>query len=876
MIKFTLRGSLASLAAILVAQGCAPAPIPDVDSGADVVQSDTNRPDTNRPDTVVQPEAGPEAGSPDVLDEMSPMAEAGTEAGVELDAGMDAGAEASVDAGTDVVSMDSRDGAADVVGADAADGAIAPGCSRTVDATLAFPAAGMTTTVMSSLAAMGTGGMNPSLGCVSGTNGSERVFRLTVPARTGVVLTATAALATTDLVMAIRRNCTASGSEVACNDDSSGLNPGIRTMLDAGEYFVVVDEYAFTAMEATGGDFTLSLGTYTPAANPTCATAAALTPGMAAMGNTNGGEVPMMTCSSFNSGPQVFYSITIPANHQASIVATPSGMPAWAPFLRVIDTCAAGVTCLGTQFGAAGMPTNGTFANRTATARTVLVSVGSSNAANGGAFSLSYTTAMIPAAAANATCAMPTALTLPTTALAGSTISGMETRSSSCAASTFGGPLSYYTLSVPAGRSILINAAPRTAGFNPAVHLFDGCAATSCAGFRDSAPIDQPERLTYTNATLAAQNLTLAIGSRTTTQEGSFALDVSLLPNTTANTTCAAAIPLPTSNGVLSQQQQNVASTRSTATCEAGSTGNVLYYSLTIPAGQQALITASPLGPTTANAVLRVRTDCATAACVGSSNTTGSNAAENLTIRNDTMAPAVYIVELGSASSTSTGIFDLAVSYSRIPYSVTAIATANCDDLSMGATSLMLNGDDEASTVRALPMPFAFSYFGDAVSHFGANTNGLAQLFSNSMGIVSTSFGNVDLPSATGPVGALSVFWDDLEVDTMSRPGAAVRFATLGTAPNRRVVLEWFNANTLGGTDTLRFQVKLNETSNTVEYHYCAMTDTAMGSTFHLGSSATIGMQNLARDRATVFSHNTASIGLGTAMSPNRLLFIPR
>jgi hypothetical protein len=143
------------------------------------------------------------------------------------------------------------------------------------------------------------------------------------------------------------------------------------------------------------------------------------------------------------------------------------------------------------------------------------------------------------------------------------------------------------------------------------------------------------------------------------------------------------------------------------------------------------------------------------------------------------------------------------------------------------------------------------------------------QLFASATATATTSYSNTDLnaPSATIP-GGLAIFWDDLEINALARPGALVRHATLGAAPSRRFVLEWFNAGPLGGgTDTMRFQIKLLEGSNIVEYHYCSM----MGSTRATGDSASIGLQNLAGSRSLGVSFN-----MPTATTGRLIRFIPR
>jgi hypothetical protein len=640
---------------------------------------------------------------------------------------------------------------------------------------------------------------------------------------------------------------------------------------------------------AMDGAFTIT-PTVTPlAANADCSSPENLT-GVTVMGNTAGGAVPATTCNSFNNGAQLFYSFTVPGNSSATFTATPTGMPAWSPYVRVFADCAMASTCLATSTTpGAGMPSTAVFDNRMATARTIVVSVGSTTTSNGGAFTLSGASMMLPAVPTNATCAMPQMLTLPAMGVMGTTAGAIEQRSSfSCAPSTTGGPLVYYSATVPAGRAMQFRVNPTTMTFNPAIRAFTGCMPTTCGDFRDGAAAGQPEQMNYVNTTAADETVIFAVGSLTARETGAFTVDATLLPAAATNTTCAMARALPM--GTTAAQLQNSATTLSTATCEAGATGPVLYYSISVPAMTRATVTATPFSDN-ADAVLRVRQDCATMACVASTNRGFTGDPETVTVTNTTGAAVNYIVELGSDDPTTRGVFDLDVSFASAAaaYTVVTLPMSSCDDLSMTGTSLMITGDDSTSPTTALPMGFSFRSFGDAmtpITHFSANTNGLAQLHANAMGVTSAAYTNEILPLATAPAGALAVFWDDQEIDTTERPGAVVRYATVGTAPSRRFVIEWNNMKFLSSTTaTLRYQLRLIESSNIIEYHYCSMSSTSMTETRQTGTEAGIGMQNIARTRGQMYLHNGTdngtmagmprSVGGGTVASPNLIRWIP-
>jgi hypothetical protein len=601
----------------------------------------------------------------------------------------------------------------------------------------------------------------------------------------------------------------------------------------------------------------------------------------------------MTTCSSFNNGPQLFYSYTIPANSRGTFVVTPTGMPAsLRPFVRVFADCASAATCLTTATGAMqGSTTTAIYDNRSAMAQNVIVSVGSTEPGTAGTFTLNGTIAPLPPVPPNGTCAMPQTLTLPSMGVAGTTVGAVERRLfSTCASSTTsGGQVVYYSVTVPSTRTLRFRVTPGSMTFNPAIRVFNLCTSTTCTDTRDAAGAGQPETLLYHNPSGSDQTLIIAVGSQTDLDQGPFTVDAELLPATPpANTTCAMAQTLMA--GTTATQVQAQATTISSASCLPTSDGPVLYYSVTVPPNTLATLTATPYSDR-ANAVLRVRPSCGDASCVASSNATGAGVAETVSWRNSTGAPVTYIVELGSSSNSSRGVFDLNLAFADASprYMLTELPMANCEDMSMGATELMFSSTDDAATpITPLPPGFVFPFFADSmnmVTHFSVTTNGFAQLWTSAAGVPSTAFfqGANEMPSAANPPGMLAIFWDDLVVV----PPASVRTKVVGTAPSRRFVIEWNNVAPIGrtGTDSLRFQIKLSETSGIIEYHYCSMTSMDPMSTRHLGSSALIGLQSIRRDFGHMYlADGTAngmmggpprSVGGGTATSPNLLRWIP-
>jgi len=205
--------------------------------------------------------------------------------------------------------------------------------------------------------------------------------------------------------------------------------------------------------------------------------------------------------------------------------------------------------------------------------------------------------------------------------------------------------------------------------------------------------------------------------------------------------------------------------------------------------------------------------------------------------------PDTTVVDTGPAADTAeTG--------GKPPFEMTTLA-ASCDEMGL-ADVAGVSADDSVSALAALP--FAFTYFGDTITQWSMSSNGFAQLFTAAGGTPVAAPNNDALLAAPPPSGLVAPFWDDLEpIFSNSRAGV------LGTAPNRRFVMYWLHWSIKGQTATVRvsFQLKLFETTNVIEFHYCGMAPE--GNALASGGSATIGLMNVAGTRGMQRSFNTAS-----------------
>jgi hypothetical protein len=152
----------------------------------------------------------------------------------------------------------------------------------------------------------------------------------------------------------------------------------------------------------------------------------------------------------------------------------------------------------------------------------------------------------------------------------------------------------------------------------------------------------------------------------------------------------------------------------------------------------------------------------------------------------------------------------------------------------IGVATPAICGNKPNNAYGAIPMPFPFSYYGQ---NFGVNQN----LFVHVDGFASwicpfetcppsgipTSAcfdtDNTAIPSGGYPNNAMYAYWDDLKFGppkSDTDPGSGIYFFVDGTAPNRRLVIEWHKmqyAASPNPTDIISFNLILYECENKIE-----------------------------------------------------------
>ncbi|MBK9799084.1 MAG: T9SS type A sorting domain-containing protein [Bacteroidetes bacterium] len=128
-----------------------------------------------------------------------------------------------------------------------------------------------------------------------------------------------------------------------------------------------------------------------------------------------------------------------------------------------------------------------------------------------------------------------------------------------------------------------------------------------------------------------------------------------------------------------------------------------------------------------------------------------------------------------------------------------------------------LAGSTAFLTGVGFPIGFNFSYDGVIYDVFGVNANGWIVLGNNAL--VDLNAPNYGPISGAGGTNVIAALARDIQAQT----GASIEFKTIGIAPNQTLVVQWNNYKkygTNGTNDTINFQIRLNESSNSIQCVY--------------------------------------------------------
>jgi hypothetical protein len=134
-------------------------------------------------------------------------------------------------------------------------------------------------------------------------------------------------------------------------------------------------------------------------------------------------------------------------------------------------------------------------------------------------------------------------------------------------------------------------------------------------------------------------------------------------------------------------------------------------------------------------------------------------------------------------------------------------------------------------TVVTATMPFAITIDGVSYNSVAISTNGWLEFGGNTAGDSDPTNDCLPTPAHTRPF--LAAYWDDMQTN-----GTHLRYGTVGTAPNRTFIVDFSgDVVALGGSDLIRWQVQVHESSNLITVRYRDTENQANG------QAATIGWQ---------------------------------
>jgi len=170
-------------------------------------------------------------------------------------------------------------------------------------------------------------------------------------------------------------------------------------------------------------------------------------------------------------------------------------------------------------------------------------------------------------------------------------------------------------------------------------------------------------------------------------------------------------------------------------------------------------------------------------------------------------------------------------------------------------------------TGPGFPIGFNFDYNGYTFDVFGINNNGWMALGQTSLSP------SMDMNSTSGytPLSSVAVNTPDylrsriaaMGRDIQAQAGAELRIETIGTEPDRILVVQWIGYKkygTSGTGDNFNFQIRLYETLNVIELVYGTVTNNATSTTVQVGLGGSVSSDFFNRTTTTDWNATTAGV----------------
>ncbi|HIO71579.1 MAG TPA: PKD domain-containing protein, partial [Flavobacteriales bacterium] len=205
---------------------------------------------------------------------------------------------------------------------------------------------------------------------------------------------------------------------------------------------------------------------------------------------------------------------------------------------------------------------------------------------------------------------------------------------------------------------------------------------------------------------------------------------------------------------------------------------------------------ATPAGTTTYTATVTSSQGCILTDSV-TVTISGTAPSISATANRDTVCPG-----------DTTQLFTILPSVGCTDYTVSSIAY---DPVSTGVWTPLILGDDQVSA--ALSIGFTFEFYCNPYTQFWVSSNGWMTFTSTVLSDLSPDA----IPNTITPDNMIALAWADLSPNY----GGTVSYKTIGAAPNRILILRYVGVNHCCSsiTPTVTTQLKLFETTNTIEIH---------------------------------------------------------
>lgn len=204
-----------------------------------------------------------------------------------------------------------------------------------------------------------------------------------------------------------------------------------------------------------------------------------------------------------------------------------------------------------------------------------------------------------------------------------------------------------------------------------------------------------------------------------------------------------------------------------------------------------------------------------------------------------------------SLTASATPVSYTASSLSNNPYDPTLYSTTILVDQLNFIIEPVSFGTLDDGRWDNISIPFTFRFYGNIFNSVNISTNGWVGLGTTNS--TATGYG-VSLPNAAVPNNVIHAISADLTFAGASNT-AILQYFEVGTAPNRKFVIDYSNIKFFSGSATADVQVILYETTNVVEIHTTTCTNTTAAKAQGIeNSTGTVANVSTGRNNTTLWT----------------------